>query len=234
MKSIKLKDATTVLEIASIDDIENIDKQAARQVLVESFIGEYQQYLKPAEIDKSLDSWHEGEDSVEQYYKNYFDSELREFREKKLDFWIEAKINGELVGWATFQMEGEKKNEAYMNLLIVSPKHQHKGVGQHLVHALTELKLVPPLSSINLLLRKKNKGGRVFYEKLGFKSNPEYHRDNFVDVNLLEPFTFSAKRPALIKQSRDRFFGQALSAERLREKNDKNVLDDKSAVRLSS
>lgn len=55
-----------------------------------------------------------------------------------------------------------------------------------------KMELMPELSSIHLLLRKKNEGGRTFYSKLGFCSDPAYKREeNFVGLELLEALTWN-------------------------------------------
>ena len=172
-------------------------KAAARSVLVNSFITEYRdrQKLTPQEIDRTLTSWEDGENSVRKYYLHYFEEELHEFSHGKLDYWIEATIDNQLVGFATFVREKQDENAVYMNLLAVDPKHQHRSIGQKLVYALTSLNELRDITAINLLLRIKNKGGEIFYEKLGFSKNPNYRRDNFVDTSLLVGFTWN--RPAL-------------------------------------
>ena len=174
----------------------NIDKQAASFVLVESFIGEYEKYLLPHEISDGLTSWRDGDKSVQRYYENYFETELDDFFRGELHYWVQAKINGSLVGWATFQREKSEANAVYMNLLVVHPEYQKMGIGEQLVRSLVNLDEIPDLNAIHLLLRKKNRGGRTFYSKLGFNPDPGYQRDdNFVDLELLEGFTW--KKPSL-------------------------------------
>lgn len=170
---------------------EHIQHQIASNVLVDSFIAEYQQYLQPQDISETLNTWRESESSVEEYYKKYYHEELEHFLAEKIDYWVEARVQGRLVGWATFVKEKTNNNELYMNLLIVAPDSQGKSIGTQLVNSLMLLGVIPHVDAIHLLLRKKNEGGRVFYSKLGFKPNPEYQRlGNFVDMNLLEAFTW--------------------------------------------
>jgi len=177
--------------IELVNDRKHIDEGEARTILVESFIGEYEKYLLPKEIGDGLVSWRDGDKSVKKYYEDYFRTELGDFTNGHLDYWIQATIGGKLVGWATFQREKSDQNAVYMNLLVVHPKFQKMGIGGELVKSLLNLREITALSAIHLLLRKKNKGGRVFYSKLGFAANPEYQRnDNFVDLNLLEGFTW--------------------------------------------
>lgn len=176
--------------IQLITDSSQIDKNAARTLLSMSFITEYQKYLKPNEIDAKLNYWfiQDGGNSVEQYYFDYFASVLVEFEHGK-SFWLEAKINNKLVGWATYDKYPAVPDAHYMDLLIVDPAFQKLGIGTELVYAITKLDSFPAVKSINLLLRKKNNGGRVFYSRLGFKSNPNFTTDNFVDISLLEGWT---------------------------------------------
>ena len=123
---------------------------------------------------------------------------MEEFSHGDLDYWVQATIDEKLVGWATFQREKSDQNAVYMNLLVVHPAYQKKGIGEQLVKSLMNLKMIPNLSEIHLLLRKKNRVGRIFYPKLGFVSDPKYKRDNFVDVSLLEGWTW--KNPLLQKK----------------------------------
>lgn len=169
-----------------------INREEARTVLVESFIGEYSQYLEPKEIDTALTCWRKKEKSVEVYYQKYFDSELHEFATKKLEYWVEARIGNKLVGWATFERHD---NSLYMNLLVVHPDYQRKSIGSHLVASIVELGLISDIKEIHILLRKKNQVGHKFYTSLGFEINHDYKRDNFVDVSLLQAFTW--KNPGL-------------------------------------
>ncbi len=193
--------------LSLVKDPKQIDQDAARSVLVESFITEYEKYLQPNQISKDLTYWRDGENSVKKYYEDYFTTEMSDFTEGKLQYWVEVKaeiiiadkVFNRLIGWATFEREKNRDNEVYMNLLIVHPDYQKQGVGAQLVHALTILKEISSLNGINILLRNLNQGGKIFYESLGFKADPEYERDNnFVDMNLLSPFTW--KNPELHNQ----------------------------------
>lgn len=168
-----------------------INQAAAQSILVKSFIEEYKKYLEPADIGEGLTTWYGGENSVQAYYEKYFETELEEFHEGKIEYWVEAYIDDVLVGWATFIKEQSDDHALYMNLLVVGPEHQGKGVGSKLVFAASELGITTELSAVNILLRKKNQGGLKFYEGLGFKRNEQYSRPgNFVDMKLLEPLTW--------------------------------------------
>gem|GEM_PF-2330320 len=181
--------------IERVKNPNQIDKESTESVLVESFIGEYEKYLSPNEVGDSLSSWRDGEQSVKKYYEDYFKTELEDFMRGDLHYWVQASVDGKLVGWATFQREKSDQNAVYMNLLVVRPEYQNKGIGAQLVNALVNLNEIQHLNAIHILLRKKNKGGKLFYSKLGFTSDPEYQReDNFVNLDLLEGFTW--KNPA--------------------------------------
>ncbi len=182
----------------------DIDKEVAKTILIEGFIGEYAKYLSPHEISADLTSWRsddkildQGDDkSVEKYYATYFKTELADFSRGDLQYWVQATIGEKLVGWATFQNEKVQPHEVYMNLLVVHPDYQKRGIGEQLVNALRKLQAIPDLSAIHLLIRKKNQGARVFYSKLGFVSDLSYQRpDNFVNLDLLEGMTW--KNPEL-------------------------------------
>ncbi len=212
----KKHEKQSVITISRITNPTEIEQSAAREVLVESFIHEYSQYLRPDELDGKLNSWRDGPLSVQKYYENYFSSEFKEFSEGKLQYWVEAKIEGKLAGWATFEVEKADKHEVYMNLLIVHPDYQRRGVGRKLVMSLIDFDLITSLSAIHIQLRKKNEAGRLFYQELGFYSDPTYTRPgNYVDMNLIESWTW--KNPALMNQERInmpfKFFGYRKSKE---------------------
>jgi GNAT superfamily N-acetyltransferase len=179
--------------IELIEKIDEINEVVAKKVLIDSFTTEYQSYLQPWEIRSDLKFWlsETGVPSVEQFYSDYFDSEYRTFRGGNL-FWVQAKIDDSVVGWATFEREKSQINAVYMDLLIVSPRFQRQGIGEQLIHSLIRLEVLPNLKTINLLLRKTNVGGHVFYPKLGFKFSPEYVREyNFVGMNVLEGWSLN-------------------------------------------
>ena len=193
-----LKNSSSRGVIKLIGSASEIDKDACRSILVNSFIGEYSQYLTPQDISKTSTSWRGGNNSVQQYYEKYFAVEFDKYSANKFEFWVCAYVDNQLVGWATFEREHDDKNAVYMDLLIVDPAYQHKGIGEQLVKSLLNLGAIPELSAVHLLLRKANSGGRIFYQKLGFYDDQDYHRtDNFVDLDMLVPLTW--KNPALLE-----------------------------------
>jgi len=192
--SFLLRQSTSMVTIELVLNPNDVDQLAAQSILVNAFMGEYEKYLTPKEIDPKLTSWKDGKNSVHEYYEDYFKKEFEHFCENKIDYWVQAKIDGKLVGWATFLREDSDKNAIYMDLLMVDPEHQKKGIGEHLVKSLIRLGINIDLSAIHLLLRRKNAGGREFYEKLGFYVDPTYRRDgNYVNMSLLEPLTWKSR-----------------------------------------
>lgn len=188
-----LKKLDKMGKIKIVKNASGIDQAAARTILIDSFITEYSQYLQPQDISNKvkLTCWRGAENSVEQYYTNYFAVEFDKFASGQFEFWVEAYLDDKLVGWATF--EREKQNAVYMDLLIVMPEYQGMGIGKQLVQSLVNLGVMKDLQAVNVLLRKTNKAGAGFYECIGFVPNPEYKRANFVDVNLLTGITWHVK-----------------------------------------
>jgi ribosomal protein S18 acetylase RimI-like enzyme len=176
--------------ISIVLDPAEIDQAAACALLQHSFINEYKQYLHPQEIDAKLQYWYvkDGVFSVEAYYSEYFSKEFENLRQGRLH-WLQAIIDNKLVGWATYTRDAIPTNALYMDLLIVDPAYSKQGIGAELVYAVKRLSVVPDLKFVNLLLRSKNRGGRIFYEKLGFKQNLDFQCDNFVDLALLKGWT---------------------------------------------
>lgn len=165
-------------------------------VLSNGFIDEYlvQQRLSPNQLGSDLQT----KEDVERFYKNYFEEEKEKFSDGVIHFWVEAFVDNELVGWATFRREGSDSNAVYMELLVVSPEYKGKGIGSQLVFSLIHLNEIPDLHAINLELRILNAGGRVFYEKLEFYKNPGYvSGPNAVESHLLEVYTWHKPRPVL-------------------------------------
>lgn len=186
------KKGEVIGQLRVLERPELIQQQEACDILVASFIEEFRKYLSPRDIDPKLTSWRDKEHSVSAYYEECFRTEFKDFLSGKLDYWIEARIDEKLVGWATFEQEKNRHNAFYMNLLVVHPEYQGLSVGSNLVMSLITLKLIPDLAAIHLLLRIKNTGGRIFYSKLGFLPDPSYSRtDSFVDEALLEPLTWT-------------------------------------------
>jgi ribosomal-protein-alanine N-acetyltransferase len=69
-------------------------------------------------------------------------------------------------------------DHAHLNLLAVRRPWQRAGIGRHLVGWLEESGLVAGIGTIRLELRASNRGGRRFYERLGFQEVarvPEYY-----------------------------------------------------------
>ncbi len=154
-----------------------VDKTQARSLLVRSFMEGY----KDVPL-KQLNPEFESRQDVRRYYEAYFESELTHFKKGSL-IWLEAFQGDKLVGWATFEVENSKI--AYMNLLVVDPSYQGKGIGKLLTFSILREDLFPSVDEIRVLLRKVNQKGRKFYEKIGFKDFTLERKDHFVDMSLL-------------------------------------------------
>lgn len=171
------------LTVAKTADEIILDK--AKDILVRSFMKTYEE-VPLTELNPNFKSIGD----VRRFYENYFDSELGHYKNGEL-VWIQAFIHDELVGWATFELEDN--DSAYMNLLIVDPLYQGRGIGKHLVFSICAEDLYPNIQAINVLLRKVNEQGLRFYEKIGFSHCPEYRRqDNYVDISLLIPIRWES------------------------------------------
>lgn len=202
----KMKGRNNDCEIELVINPSHIDRNQARTTIVESFTVEYQKQLKPHQISSHLTSWRTGNQSVQKYYKNYFATELEDLYYGDIHYWLQAKVAGVVVGVATFMREKKDQKAVYMNLLAVHPNFQGAGIGEHLVNGLMYLGVIPDLHAIHILIRKLNEGGKIFYKKLGFYSDPDYRRDNnFVDLELLEGMTW--KNPVILNQQNENYCG---------------------------
>lgn len=167
-----------VIRIHVVNSREDIDLVRSQEILVKAFMDAYEDVPL---VDLSPDFKSIGD--VRRFYENYFEFEFHHFNQGGI-YWVQAFLNEKLVGWATFELEPHEENAAYMNLLIVDPECQKRGVGKHLVFSICSNELFPNISAINLLIRKVNTQGYQFYYNLGF-FDFDYHRDNFVDTSVL-------------------------------------------------
>jgi ribosomal protein S18 acetylase RimI-like enzyme len=167
-----------VVRISVVKSAHEIDLNKSQEILVKSFMTAYED-VPLIELNPEFKSTGD----VRRFYEHYFFEEFEHFKQGKL-FWIQAFLNEELVGWATFELEPTETNAAYMNLLAVDPKYQRMGIGKHLTFSIRSDELFPQIQAINLLIRKVNTEGYKFYYRLGFVDY-DYHRDNFVDTSLL-------------------------------------------------
>jgi ribosomal protein S18 acetylase RimI-like enzyme len=162
------------IRIALVDSIADIDLSRSKTILVTAFMTGYED-VPLSDLNPKFASIGD----VRRFYEGYFESELDHFKKGKL-VWVQAFDEERLVGWATFELEGS--DAAYMNLLVVDPHEQRKGIGKTLTFAINSL--YPNINAIHLLIRKVNVEGRKFYERIGFVES-DYARDNFVDPALL-------------------------------------------------
>lgn len=174
-----------VIRISVVRSPEEIDIEKSSDILVKSFMHAYED-VPLAELSAEFKSTGD----VRRFYQDYFKSELEHFKHGKM-YWIQAFINENLAGWATFELETNEADAAYMNLLSVAPEYQRKGVGKHLVQAIRSEELFPTIHTINLLIRKVNQQGFSFYHKIGFVEFDYNRHDNFVDTSLLTGLRWS-------------------------------------------
>jgi hypothetical protein len=107
-----------IIRIAVVKSIEDIDLQKSCDILVRSFMAAYED-VPIVELSPEFKSTGD----VRRFYQNYFKEELEHFKHGNL-YWTQAFINGNLAGWATFELEPDEADAAYMDLLIVSPEYQ--------------------------------------------------------------------------------------------------------------
>lgn len=58
---------------------------------------------------------------------------------------------------------------AHLNLLAVAPEHRRHGLGRRLMSWMTATAIEAGVFRINLELRTRNEGARLFYQELGFR-----------------------------------------------------------------
>lgn len=179
-----------VARIVPVSSIDEINQAAVKESLVKAFMSEYED-VPLAELNPNFKSIGD----VRRFYEAYFESEIERYKNGHL-IWIQALIDEETVGFATFELETAEKKAAYMNLLAVHPDFQRQGIGKDLAFSI--LTVHPHIRAINLLIRKVNQGGHAFYEKIGFVDH-KVVRDNFVDPSLLTGMRWEKKVKPPIK-----------------------------------
>ncbi len=167
------------IRVVPVKSPDEIDLIQGKDVLVRGFMTVYEE-VPLFELNPEFKSTGD----VRRFYENYFDSEWEHYKHGEL-IWVQAFEGERLLGWATFQMEEDKENAAYMNLLVVDPKEQGRGIGKYLTFSICSEDLYPQTKEISVLLRKINKTGRKFYENIGFTDFDYDRQDNFVDTSLL-------------------------------------------------
>ncbi len=167
------------IRIALAKSLDEIDLIQGKDVLVRGFATAYEE-VPLVELNAKFTS----RSDVRRFYEDCFESELEHYRQGDL-IWVQAFEGERLLGWATFQMEENKENAFYMNLLVVDPSEQGRGVGKYLTFSICSEDLYPQTQEINVLLRKINERGRRFYEKIGFVDFDYSRQDAFVDTSLL-------------------------------------------------
>lgn len=166
------------IKIVIIKSAQEIDQVQSRKILVQGFMHAYED-VPLLDLNPQFKSIGD----VRRFYESYFSEEFERLSHGQI-IWIEAYWNGNLAGWATYELEPHEKDAAYMNLIVVAPEYQRLGIGRCLTFSIYSNDLFPNIKAINLLIRKVNTEGYKFYRKLGFYDY-DYHRDNFVDPTLL-------------------------------------------------
>ena len=149
-------DNNDLIRIEVVKLPEQIDLEKSSDILVKSFMDVYED-VPLVELSTEFKSTGD----VRRFYQDYFKEELEHFKHGNL-YWVQAFVNETLAGWATFELEPNEVDAAYMNLLIVSPEFQKKGVGKHSLSPLDLEELFPNVREINLLIRKMNAQGICF------------------------------------------------------------------------
>ena len=111
-------------------------------------------------------------DNVEVFLNKVFDSEVEDLNSKttKVHF-LSAVKNGKVVGFASFNLEG---NDAiYLRLMSVDPDYARQGIGKALVFKAREV--LPQARKYVLMTRLVNTTAIGFYKALGFAQTTYLH-----------------------------------------------------------
>jgi GNAT superfamily N-acetyltransferase len=176
------------LKIVPVQCVDDIDLIKGKEILVDAFMTAYED-VPLVELNPNFTCIAD----VKRFYEACFASELEHYKHGGL-IWVQAFDGDALVGWATFELETTEPDAAYMNLLVVDPKEQGRGIGKLLTFSIRSEELFPNIQAINLLIRKINVEGKKFYEHIGFADHDYISYSNFVDMSLLSGLRWTAQQ----------------------------------------
>lgn len=119
-------------------------------------------------------------DDIAQVLNDYWDVELQSLANKPIR-WIVAKIDDEIVGYASFNTE-ESPDEIYLELLCVKPTYQGQGIGKSLLYSIFQIE--DNVKKLSLVTRRVNTSAIGFYKKLGFEESSEVDKKANIDKAL--------------------------------------------------
>lgn len=150
----------------------DIEIEKSKNILLNSFLKAYENIPL-----QQLDAEFKSRKDLKNYYLNIFKERIQAFDAGYI-LWVQAYVNDELAGWATFELDLLEENSGYMDILVISPQYQKMGLGKCLTFSICSNDLYPDLNAITLFVRKNNLNAILFYKNLGFfetKYNIEYH-----------------------------------------------------------
>lgn len=124
---------------------------AIKQVLSDTWIATYADYLSRSTIEQVTTHWHDPK-------------LLRSQIENPSNYFGVAKGDGTIIGLIT--VVRLKRDELFLPRLYVHPEHQHKGVGTHLLNA--AIASYPDANVIRLEVEEQNANGHSYWRSQKF------------------------------------------------------------------
>jgi len=119
-------------------------------------------------------------DDIEQVLNGYWESELENLKNNQLR-WIVAKVRGEIVGYASFNMDNAPE-EVVVQLLCVKPEYQGLRIGKNLLFSIFQIE--EKIGKLSLVTRRLNSSAIAFYKNLGFEENAFVDKKANIDKSL--------------------------------------------------
>ena len=103
---------------------------------------------------------------------NTLDGKFAESAASDRDFLTGIHVIGEdrLIGLIKGRIQGKTRDSVWINSIVIDPEFQKRGYGSSAIKLLMcYLKLYSHISRVFLAVALENRGGRIFWEKNGFR-----------------------------------------------------------------
>ncbi len=162
---------TTMTLFSNEQKITNFSFGAIVTLLPHDSVTQYKEHIKEIAVQAFKvvysDQWN---DAFEKAGLEKIDRLLKEYQtDSDKMFWMIAHEKQELVGWALFVKDDQKKDRALINQISVRPDQWRKGIGHKLVFSIIDY--WKECKIIALTTRKSNKISHKFYKSLGFSES---------------------------------------------------------------
>lgn len=147
----------------------------AESLFMESFFEIYSKIplAKFGNIKAEVDTKAGNDAAITKFLQKAFNNEVEALEKNEILCCI-AKINGEVIGFATFE-KTKNPEEIYVSQLAVAQEFQGKGIGRQLIFSILEKQ--KGIKKMVVITRKVNEVAKKFYHAIGFKTSSYMHPD---------------------------------------------------------